>query len=160
MYGPFEILDIISPNVVCLRLPKTWKIPPVFHVSFIEPFIKRNRVVDLNAVLKASDPIENAPEYDIDKVMGSTEKDGKVLYLGKWKGWPAKKHWTREPFDSFYSVGAKEELRVFHSKNPDTLRDSRLTDSESVFSLVGFSYSRRELAIGTGGLQITNSIRL
>jgi hypothetical protein len=42
-----------------------------------------------------------APEYIIDKVMGSTEKDGKVLYLVKWKSWPAKKHWTREPFESY-----------------------------------------------------------
>jgi hypothetical protein len=62
--------------------------------------------------------------------MGSTEKDGKILYLVKWKGWPTKKHWTREPFDSFYSVGEKEELRVFHSENPDAPRDSLLTDNE------------------------------
>jgi hypothetical protein len=56
--------------------------------------------------VKTSDPIENAPEYDVDKVMGSTEKDGKILYLVKWKGWPAKKYWTGEPFESLYSVGA------------------------------------------------------
>jgi hypothetical protein len=37
--------------------------------------------VDLNAVLKTFDPIENAPEYNVDKVMGSTDKDGKGLYL-------------------------------------------------------------------------------
>jgi hypothetical protein len=79
MYRPFEILDIISPMAVHLRVPKTWKIDPVFHVSFIEPFLKGNRDVDLIAVLKTSDYIENAPEYDVDKVMGSTEKDGKVL---------------------------------------------------------------------------------
>jgi hypothetical protein len=91
MYGPYEILDIISPTAVRLRLPKTWKIHPVFHVTLIELFVEGNRDVDLNAVLKTSDPIENAPEYDVDKVMGSTEKDGKVLYLVKWKGWPAKK---------------------------------------------------------------------
>jgi hypothetical protein len=86
MYGPFEILDIISPTAVRLRLPKTWKIHPVFHVSIIEPFIKGNRAVDLNAILKTSDPFENAPEYDVDKVMGSTENERKVLYLLKWKG--------------------------------------------------------------------------
>jgi hypothetical protein len=90
MYGPFEILDIISLTAVRLHLPKTWKIYPVFHVSLIEPFVKGNRDVDLNTILKTSDPIENIPEYDIDKVMGSTEKDGKVLYLVKCKGWPAK----------------------------------------------------------------------
>jgi hypothetical protein len=62
--------------------------------------------------------------------MSLTEKDGKVLYLVKSKGWPAKKHWTREPYNSYYSVGAKDELRVIHSKNPDTPRDSSPTDSE------------------------------
>jgi hypothetical protein len=62
--------------------------------------------------------------------MGSTETDGNVLSLVQLKSWPAKKHWTREPFDSLYSVGAKEELRVSHSKNPDMPRDSRLTDSK------------------------------
>jgi hypothetical protein len=30
MYVPYEILDIISPIVVCLRLPKMWKIHSVF----------------------------------------------------------------------------------------------------------------------------------
>jgi hypothetical protein len=107
MYRPFEILDIISPTAVRLCLPKTWKIHSVFHMSLIEPVIKGNRDVDLNAVLKTSDPIEKAPESDIDKVMGATEKDRRVFYLVKWKGWPAKKHWTREPDYSFYSVGAK-----------------------------------------------------
>jgi hypothetical protein len=86
MYGSFEILDIISPTEVSLRLPKTWKIHPVFHVSLIEHFVKRNRNVDLHTVLTTSEPIANTPEYDVDKVIGSTEKDGKVLYLVKWKG--------------------------------------------------------------------------
>jgi hypothetical protein len=58
MYGPFEILDIISPTGVRLRVPKTWKIHPVFHVSLIELFVKGNRDVDLNAILKTSDPFE------------------------------------------------------------------------------------------------------
>jgi hypothetical protein len=100
MYGSYDLLDIISLTAVRLHLPKTSKIYMVFHVSHIDPFIKGDRDVDLNAILQTSDPIENAPEYDVDKVMGSTEQDGKVLYLEKWKGWPAKKHWTREPFDS------------------------------------------------------------
>jgi hypothetical protein len=130
IFGLFEILDIISFTAVRLRLPTTWKIHPVFHVSLIEPFVKGNWDLDLNAILKTSDPIENAPEDDVDKVMRSTEKDWKVLYLVKSKGWPVKKHWTREPFDSLYSVGANEELSIFYSKNPDTQSHSRLTASE------------------------------
>jgi hypothetical protein len=83
IYGPFEILDIISPMAGCFCLANTWKIHPVFHVSLIVLFVKGNRDVDLNAILKISDPIENAPEYEVDTVMASTEKDGKVLYLVK-----------------------------------------------------------------------------
>jgi hypothetical protein len=92
MYGPFEILDIISHTAVRLGLPNRWKIYSVFHVSLFDRFGKGNQDIDQNAVLKTSDPIENAPEYDVDKVMGSTEKDEKVSYRVKWKGWPAKKH--------------------------------------------------------------------
>jgi hypothetical protein len=99
-------------------------------MSLIEPFVKGNQDVDLNTILKTSESIKNAPDYDVDKVLGSTEKDGKVLYLVKWKSWPAKQRWTRDRFNRVYSVGAKEELRVFYSKNSDQLRDSRLTDTE------------------------------
>jgi hypothetical protein len=83
MYGPFEILDVISLPAVRHRLPKMWTIHSIFHVSLLEPFVKGNRDIDLNAVLTTPDPIKNAPEYDEDKVMGSIEKDGKVLYLVK-----------------------------------------------------------------------------
>jgi hypothetical protein len=58
---------------------KTCKIHPVFHVSVIEPFVKYNRVVESNAVQKTSDPIENGHEYEVNKVIGSTEKDRRVL---------------------------------------------------------------------------------
>jgi hypothetical protein len=78
LYGPYEILDIIFPLAVPLYLPKTSKIYLVFHVSLLEPFVKDHRDVDLNAIRYSSDPIENASEYDIDKVMGSTDKDRRV----------------------------------------------------------------------------------
>jgi hypothetical protein len=45
--------------------------------------MKGNWDIDLNTILNTSDPLENAPEYEIDKVIGSTEKDWKHLYLLK-----------------------------------------------------------------------------
>jgi hypothetical protein len=86
---------------------------PVVHVSHIEQYIKGNQDINLNAILRTSDPSEtailktsdpskNALQYDVDQVMGSTEQDGKILYLVKWKGSPAKNHGTRAPLDSFY----------------------------------------------------------
>jgi hypothetical protein len=91
MYGPYEILVIISPTAVHLCLPKTLKVHPVFDVSLIEPFVKGNRDLDLNLILPTSDPIDNAPEYDIHTVMGLIEQDRWVLDLLKWTGWLLKK---------------------------------------------------------------------
>ena len=122
LHGPFQIEEAISKTAMRLKLPKTWKIHPVFHVSLLEPFVQGNREVNLDDVLRQSDPVENSPEYDVDKIMGSTQRGKKVLYLVKWKGWPAKKDWTREPYENFYTVGAREELRAFHAKNPDAPR--------------------------------------
>jgi hypothetical protein len=70
MYGPFEILDIISLKDGCLRLPKTWKLYPVFYVSLIKPYIQGNLDDDLNAIPTPSDSIENTAKYDVDQVMG------------------------------------------------------------------------------------------
>jgi hypothetical protein len=126
MYRPFEIIDIISLMAVCHRLRKSWKIYPVMYVSLIEPFVKSNCDVDLNTILKFSDYIENAPEYDTDKGIGSIAKDGEILYLSIFKGWPAKKQLTREPSASFYSLGIIKELRLFYSENPNTLKNTCL----------------------------------
>jgi hypothetical protein len=101
LHGRFEIQDMISKHAVRLTLPKTWKIHPVFHVSLLEQFVQGNRAVDIQEVLKTSDPIEVDGEYDVAEVMGSIETGKKVLYLVRWKGWPAKKHWTQEPYENF-----------------------------------------------------------
>jgi hypothetical protein len=123
LHGPFEITEVISETAMRLNLPVKWKIHKVFHVSLLEPFIQGNREVNLEKVLDAADPIEADDEYHVEEVMGSVEKKGKVSYLVKWRGFPAKKDWTRENYENFYSVGAKEELRKFHSKNPESPRD-------------------------------------
>ena len=36
--GPFTITKVLSPIVYQLRLPKTWKIHPVFHASLLSPY--------------------------------------------------------------------------------------------------------------------------
>jgi hypothetical protein len=84
MYGRLQILDIISPTGVHLRLPNRGKIYPVVYVSLIEHLVKGNWDFDLNAVVTTTDPIDNDPECDIDKVIRSTEKDGNVVHLVKW----------------------------------------------------------------------------
>jgi hypothetical protein len=72
--------------------------------------------VNVEKVLGIADTIEADDEYHVEEVISSMESRGKVNYLVKLRGFPAKKNWTRETHKSFYSVGAKTDLKKFHSK--------------------------------------------
>lgn len=126
MLGPFQIEKVISPTAVRLRLPKGWRIHNSFHVSLIEPYRAGNQELpDPDQVLREAEPIE-AEDYQMDAVMDSIETQGNVKYLVKWEGWPARRDWTWEPYDHFFSEGAKAEVLQFHQRNPDKPKDSRV----------------------------------
>jgi hypothetical protein len=123
LHGPFKIPEVITDTAICLNLTMKWKIHIVFHLSLLDPFVQGCLEVNLEKVLDAADPIEADNEYDVEEVMGSLEQNSKVTYLVSWKWFLAKKDWTGEIYERFYSVRAKEELRKFHSKNPESRRD-------------------------------------
>ena len=60
--------------------------------------------------------------YEIDEIKDSIYAEGDVIkYLVKWKRWPARKHWTWEPFKHFYH---SELLLAFYCKFPNKPRDA------------------------------------
>jgi hypothetical protein len=107
LHGPFEITEVLSSTALRLNLPAKWKIYKVFHISLVEPFVQGNREVNLENILDAVEPIEEDDEYHMEEVISSMGSRGKVTYLVKWRGFPAKKNWTREIYESFYSVGPR-----------------------------------------------------
>ena len=126
LHSPFQIEKVISPTALRLMLPRKWKLHNVFHVSLIEPFRAGTRdAPNPEQVLREADDVEGNEEYDIDKVISSTRRGRRVLYLVKWLGFQSKKDWTEEPFEHF-SVGGLEKLRNFHQRHPDSPRDYRL----------------------------------
>ncbi|KAI0967476.1 hypothetical protein F4678DRAFT_465408 [Xylaria arbuscula] len=60
---------------------------------------------------------ETAEDYEVEEVMDSIETEGQVKYLVKWEGWPAKRHWTWEPYEHFYGDGAKAAVEDFHRQH-------------------------------------------
>jgi hypothetical protein len=79
--------------------------------------------MNLDKRLDAADPIETDDKYHIEEVMEYLETNGKLTYLVKWRGFPAKKDWTCDNYANFYLVECKEKLQKVHSKNPDSWRD-------------------------------------
>jgi hypothetical protein len=60
--------------------------------------------MNLEKVLDITDLVEADDEYYLERVLGSLDKTGKVTYFVQWRGFLAKKDWTRENYDSFYSL--------------------------------------------------------
>jgi len=128
-HGPFQVEKVVSPLTVRLTLPRKWNIHNVFHVSLLEPHqISKHRAPpDPSKVLREADDIEQSVEYNVDKIVSSTKRGCRVMYLVKWLDYPDQRAWTEEPFDSFL-VGGREKLREFHRKNLYAPRDYRVTE--------------------------------
>jgi hypothetical protein len=70
--------------------------------------------------------------------MGRVEKKRKVSYQVKWRGFPGKKNWTYENYETSNSVGAEEESWKCHSNNPKSPKNS-VSNIKMVFVPNGFS---------------------
>ncbi|KAK9412177.1 hypothetical protein NXF25_003352 [Crotalus adamanteus] len=79
--GPFCIVRVINPVTVKLQLPKLLgKIHPVFHVSLLKP-------VGRDAHKNPPGPVTPG-RYEIQDILDSRVRGGKVYYLVLWKGYP------------------------------------------------------------------------
>jgi hypothetical protein len=84
--GPFVIQKQINPVAYRLELPVAMKVHPVFHVSLLEPYRKSSfprRVQNLPPSIE----IENHEEYEVDKILDSRRKWGKLEYFVHWSGY-------------------------------------------------------------------------
>ena len=84
--GPFVIQQQINPVAFCLELPTSMKIHPVFHVSLLEPY----RESSFPGRVQQPPPsieVENHEEYDVEKILDSRRRWGKLEYLVHWTGY-------------------------------------------------------------------------
>lgn len=128
LFGPFEIVKVITPMAVRIRLPQSWKIHDVFHVKLLEPYrasAQRPPPKVEEVLIDLSNAITE--EFSIKRIRGASYSKSKrrVLYLVEWDGYPDRKDWTEEPFEHFSESGI-EDLKDFHLENPAMPRDERV----------------------------------
>ena len=78
--GPYEVVQQIGSVAYRLRLPSTWGVHDVFHVSQLKPVVGnvyQEEVIDVG----------ESQEYEIDYIVDVREVRGRREYLCKWKGY-------------------------------------------------------------------------
>jgi hypothetical protein len=97
--GPFKIEKKIGDFNYKLKLPRSWKVHPIFGVSKLWPYNKNDNlhptVID-DTLRPPPDVISGQPEYHVEKVVGRRKKGRSFEYLVKWFGYPDEEN-TWEP---------------------------------------------------------------
>lgn len=84
--GPYAISRVVSPYAYELNLPASMKVHPVFHVSLLSPAAE-------DPVPGQSQPppppveIEGEQEWEVDAVLDSHRRHGKLEYLVRYTGY-------------------------------------------------------------------------
>ena len=67
--GPFEIVKVMSPNAVKLKLPTSFKIHDVINVSQVRPY--KPPVIGQHVTPPETVEVEGTPEYKVEEVLDS-----------------------------------------------------------------------------------------
>lgn len=119
--GPFEITQQINPVSYRLQLPSTMQIHPVFHVSLLEPYFESSIP---GRILPPPPPVEidNAVEYEVEEILDSRIRNGKLEYLIHWRGYNISER-TWEPSSNV--TNAPEKVLEFHQQYPHKPKKDR-----------------------------------
>ena len=94
--GPFVIEQVMGPLTYKLRLPRQWKIHPVFHASLLSPY-KQNETHGPSFSTPPPDMVKGEEEYEVEAIVGHKGKGIWRRYLIKWKGYPSSENtWQTE----------------------------------------------------------------
>ena len=75
----------MSSNVIKLKLPASFRIHDVINVSQVQPY--KPPVAGQSSVPPELIDIEENPKYEVEEILDSRLKHGKLEYLIKWSGY-------------------------------------------------------------------------
>ena len=118
--GPFRILEPVGAQAYRLALPETFKIHPVFHVSYLEPY-KQRPGDDAIPTPPLPDLIDNQLEWEVEEILGKRFSEGEIYYKVRWTGYPDEYiEWIPESW-----MGNAKELRQEYEDEEQAKRQSR-----------------------------------
>ena len=114
-YGPFKVIQVMSPVNYRLELPTQWSIHPVFHTDLLTPY-RETITHGANYQRPPPDLVDNEEEYEVEAILDSRKfgRGRRLQYLIKWKGYPdSDNQWVDKD-----DVSADDKVREFKASNP------------------------------------------
>lgn len=113
--GLFEIVQqIVNPVAVRLRLPRTIKIHPTFHVSRVK-LVRESPLCPIGPTPPVPQVVDGELAYTVHKLLQSRRRGRGIQYLVYWEGYgPEERSWVPASF-----ILDPQLIREFHPEHPD-----------------------------------------
>lgn len=85
--GPYRVIERIGQNAYRLDLPDTMRIHNVFNVSLLEKFVPNVHPERMAPPPRMEVVEEQEPQYEVESILDSRMKRGRLQYLVHWKGY-------------------------------------------------------------------------
>ena len=82
--GPFRVEEPVGTQAYRLTLPTAYRIYPVFHVTLLEPYKRREDGGDMPDYIPP-ELIDDSSEYEVEEILDRTTDKGQYFYKVRWK---------------------------------------------------------------------------
>jgi hypothetical protein len=112
--GPYTITKKISDVVYVLDLPENMHIHPVFHISKLKRFHRREGEPNADEQMPPPIIVDDHEEWEVEEILAKRKTKKGIEYLIKWAGYPEEAS-SWQPIRNV--VNAPEKVREFEEKN-------------------------------------------
>jgi hypothetical protein len=112
--GPYTITKKISDVVYVLDLPENMHIHPVFHISKLKRFHRREGEPNADEQMPPPIIVDDHEEWEVEEILAKRKTKKGIEYLIKWASYPEEAS-SWQPIRNV--VNAPEKVREFEEKN-------------------------------------------
>ena len=112
--GPYSVSKVIGPSAVRLRLPRSLRVHPTFHVSRVKP-VKESSMVPATPPPPPPRVVDGGPVYTVKSLLAVRNRGRGRQFLVDWEGYgPEERSWVPKSF-----IMDPDLITDFYARHPD-----------------------------------------